>query len=163
MFDGSRKGRPGQSSEDLEALVAASREERAALSTMLAQMQAQAARLAASGRAIQEIEGRAAKACAEIGAAAGRLDEAGARASDANAFAERLALMEQVVVELRTDVDQVLVAIERLKDESRREPPAVRPAGVPFDLDPAAVRETVDDLARRLSALTAARQPKSWS
>src|SRR5688572_32569899 len=55
MLDSFKKGQPSQAAE-LQALVASSREERAALSTMLTQIQLQSSKLAAAGKSLQNVE-----------------------------------------------------------------------------------------------------------
>jgi methyl-accepting chemotaxis protein len=55
MLDSFKKGQPSQAGE-LQALIASSREERAALSTMLTQIQLQSSKLAAAGKALQNVE-----------------------------------------------------------------------------------------------------------
>ena len=164
MFDGGRKNRPRQASaEDLDALVAQSREERAALSTMLAQMQAQATRLSASRRAVQEAEDRAAGTCAHLEAATKRLDDAGVlAAAGADAFAERLAAIEAGLRDLGRRMDALSRGLEEVQARRAAEPPQPWTVAPAFDLNPSAVRATVDYLTRRLSALTA-RQSKSLS
>ena len=55
MLDSFKKGQPSQAAE-LQALVASSREERAALSTMLTPIQLQSSKLAAAGKSLQNVE-----------------------------------------------------------------------------------------------------------
>ena len=60
---GGSGNKPGkQQAEELEALIATSREERAALSTMLTQIQIHSAKLSTAGKSLQEVEEHAAKA-----------------------------------------------------------------------------------------------------
>jgi DNA repair exonuclease SbcCD ATPase subunit len=65
MLDPFKKG-PGKPAEEhaaeLQALVASSREERAALSTMLTQVQLQTSRLTAAGKSVQDLDTAVAKA-----------------------------------------------------------------------------------------------------
>ena len=51
-----------QQADELEALIATSREERAALSTMLTQIQLHGTKLATTGKSLQEVEEKAGKA-----------------------------------------------------------------------------------------------------
>ena len=52
-----KSGKPGRNqAEELETLIATSREERAALSTMLTQMQLQTTKLSTAGKSLQEVD-----------------------------------------------------------------------------------------------------------
>jgi len=65
MLDAFKKGgskSAGQQFDELQALIAASKEERAALSTMLTQIQLHSAKLATASKSLQEVEERAGKA-----------------------------------------------------------------------------------------------------
>jgi len=69
MLDSFKKGPSSrQQSDELQSLIAASKEERAALSTMLTQVQLHGAKIVAAGKTLQEVEEKAVKA-------QGRLDE----------------------------------------------------------------------------------------
>ena len=50
-----------QQADELQTLIAASKEERAALSTMLTQVQLHSAKLASAGKTLQEVEDKAGK------------------------------------------------------------------------------------------------------
>ena len=62
MLDAFKKGPSKQQASELQSLIAASKEERAALSTMLTQVQLHGAKLSNAGKALQEVEEKAAKA-----------------------------------------------------------------------------------------------------
>jgi len=68
--------------EELEALIATCREERAALSTMLTQMQLQTTKLATAGKTLQEVDEKAGKAHARLDEVVERLSKADARAGE---------------------------------------------------------------------------------
>jgi chromosome segregation ATPase len=65
-----------QQADELQALIAASKEERAALSTMLTQVQMHSAKLATAGKSQQEVEAKAAKIEARINALADAVSQA---------------------------------------------------------------------------------------
>ena len=57
MLDAFKKsGATRQQSDELQSLIAASKEERAALSTMLTQVQLHSAKLASASKSLQEVE-----------------------------------------------------------------------------------------------------------
>ena len=68
MLDAFKKGASTrqQQTDELQTLIAASKEERAALSTMLTQVQQQTAKLASAGKSLQEVEEKADKAQARL-------------------------------------------------------------------------------------------------
>ena len=80
MLDAFKKsGKPARNqAEELEALIATSREERAALSTMLTQMQLQTTKLATAGKSLQEVDEKAGKAHARLDEVIDRLAKADA-------------------------------------------------------------------------------------
>ena len=92
MLDAFKKsGKPSRSRRtSCEALIATSREERAALSTMLTQMQLQAPKLATAGKSLQEVEEKAGKAHARLDDVTERLAKADARAKELEAIDARI-------------------------------------------------------------------------
>ena len=69
MLDAFKKGgaKPVQQQfDELQALIAASKEERAALSTMLTQIQLHSAKLAGAGKQLQEVDEKAGKAIVKV-------------------------------------------------------------------------------------------------
>ena len=92
-----------QQAGELQALVLAAREERAALSAMLTQVQLHGTKVAAAGRAVQQVEEKAAKAV-------GRVDELSAKLSAIDTHVQSLAAIDGRV---RTLADAVAQA-ERL-------------------------------------------------
>src|SRR5688572_11962044 len=106
MLDAFKKGKQQQTNE-LQSLIAASREERAALSTMLTQIQLHGAKLAGASKSLLEVEDKAGKANARLDDLAGRLAKADARAAELaaieariNALAETVARAEQETARL---------------------------------------------------------------
>ena len=61
MLDGFKKHQGSSAREHLEALIATSREERAALTMMLSQIQLHSAKMTAAARTLQEVEARSAE------------------------------------------------------------------------------------------------------
>src|SRR5215218_1867567 len=100
MLDAFKKtsGKPArQQADELEALIATSREERAALSTMLTQVQLHSAKLASAGKTLQEVEEKAGKAHTRLDEVTDRLNKAAARAKELEAIDVRIkALTESV-------------------------------------------------------------------
>src|SRR3954469_13552831 len=92
MLDAFKKsGKPARNqAEELEALIATSREERAALSTMLTQMQLQTTKLATAGKSLQEVDDKAGKAHARLDEIMGRLANADARAKELDDLGGRI-------------------------------------------------------------------------
>src|SRR5688572_33362502 len=89
MLDAFKKGKQQQTNE-LQSLIAASREARAALSTMLTQIQLHGAKLAGASKSLLEVEEKAGKANARLDDLAGRLANADARASELAAIDARI-------------------------------------------------------------------------
>src|SRR5688500_15603000 len=76
-----------QSAGELQDLIAAAREERAALSAMLTQVQLHGAKVAAAGKAVQAVEEKAAKAV-------GRIDELSSKIGAVDAHVQSLATID---------------------------------------------------------------------
>src|SRR6185503_3833195 len=93
-----KSGKNGRSqAEELGALIATCREERAALSTMLTQIQLQSTRLATAGKSLQEVDEKAVQAHTRLDQIAERLAGADARATELAAIDARIrALIEAV-------------------------------------------------------------------
>src|SRR6185503_21216653 len=78
-----KSGKNGRNqAEELEALIATCREERAAVSTMLTQMQLQSTKLATAGKSLQEVDEKAGHAHALLDEVMERLANADTRAKD---------------------------------------------------------------------------------
>src|SRR5687768_4780734 len=82
---------------ELEALIAASKEERAALSTMLTQIQLQIAKLATAGKSLQEVDEKAGKAHARLDEVTDRLAKTGAKVSELEALEGRLTTLAEAI------------------------------------------------------------------
>src|SRR4051812_21208331 len=93
--------------EELEALIATCREERAALSTMLTQMQLQSTKLATSGKSLQEVDEKA-------GHALLRLDEVMDRLATTDSRARELETIDSRIGGLTESVRQANEATSRL-------------------------------------------------
>jgi DNA repair exonuclease SbcCD ATPase subunit len=100
MLDAFKKGgSPRQHSDELQALIAASKEERAALSTMLTQVQLQGAKIVAASKALQEVEENAAKARTRLDELQERLTKTDARAKELEAVETRIRALTEAVGE----------------------------------------------------------------
>ena len=121
-----------QQAGELQDLIAAAREERAALSAMLTQVQLHGAKVAAAGKAVQQVEEKATKAVgridelsSRIGAIDGQLQalatiDARVKAlSDAVSQAERLMAPDGELVRQRQAVQQL--SAEALKTQASLE------------------------------------------
>src|SRR5947199_1776037 len=100
MLDAFKKGgaRPVQQQfDELQALIAAYEEERAALSTMLTQIQLHSAKLAGAGKQLQEVDEKAGKANARIDEVTERLTRADARAKELEAVESRIRALGESV------------------------------------------------------------------
>ena len=86
-----------QQAEDLQALIASSREERVALSTMLTQIQLQSAKLATAGKSLQEVDEKAAKAHARLDEVTERLAKADSRSKELETIDARIHTLIEAV------------------------------------------------------------------
>ena len=100
MLDAFKKtGKPArQQAEELEALIATSREERAALSTMLTQLQLQSARLATSGKSLAEVDEKAGKAHSRLDEVVDKLTQVDLRAKELETIETRIQKLGESVV-----------------------------------------------------------------
>src|SRR6476661_10525911 len=98
MLDSFKKGPSSrQQSDELQSLIAASKEERAALSTMLTQVQLHGAKIMSAGKTLQEVEEKAAKAQARLDELTERMAKADTRTKELEAVEGRIrALTESV-------------------------------------------------------------------
>ena len=84
MLDAFKKtGATKVQSDELQSLIAASKEERAALSTMLTQVQLHSAKLASAGKSLQEVEEKADKANTRLDEVTERLAKTATRTTRA--------------------------------------------------------------------------------
>src|SRR5215216_1100270 len=98
MLDAFKKtGATRQQSDELQALIAASKEERAALSTMLTQLQIQSAKLASASKSLHEVEENAGKAHARLDEVNERLAQAGKRTTELEAIDARITSLADAV------------------------------------------------------------------
>ena len=105
---GGSGNKPGkQQAEELEALIATSREERAALSTMLTQIQIHSAKLSTAGKSLQEVEERAGKANTRLDEVAERLAKADARAKDLETIDARIRTLAEAVAKAEQDTTKL--------------------------------------------------------
>src|SRR5262245_7101130 len=97
---GNGGGKPGrQQADELQALIAASKEERAALSTMLTQIQLQTTKLATASKPLQEVEATATKAHERIDEVAERLGKIDVRTSELETLDARIRKLTEEVVQ----------------------------------------------------------------
>src|SRR5262249_52937478 len=100
MLDAFKKsGASRQQSDELQALIAASKEERAALSTMLTQVQLHGAKIVAAGKTLQEVEEKAAKAQTRLDELTDRLTKADTRAKELEAVDARIRTLTEAVAQ----------------------------------------------------------------
>jgi chromosome segregation ATPase len=97
MLDAFKKGPKQQQTSELQSLIAASKEERAALSTMLTQIQLHGAKLAGASKSLQDVEDKAGKANARLNEVTERLAKADARASELAALDSRIQALTDAV------------------------------------------------------------------
>jgi chromosome segregation ATPase len=113
-----------QQAAELQALIATSKEERAALSTMLTQIQLQASKLATAGKNLQDVEELVTKANARLDQVSQRLDTAETRSRELAAIDARIGTLtdgvfraEQEAARLTSpdgELQQHRLAIEQL-------------------------------------------------
>src|SRR5262245_53456053 len=99
MLDAFKKGGATrqQQADELQSLITASKEERAALSTMLTQVQLNSAKLASASKSLQEVEEKAGKANTRLDKVTDRLENAAKRSAELEAIDSRIkALLEAV-------------------------------------------------------------------
>ncbi|HEY3883583.1 MAG TPA: hypothetical protein VGL62_00140, partial [Vicinamibacterales bacterium] len=96
-----------QQSEELQALIAASKEERAALSTMLTQVQLQSAKLASAGKMLEDVQEKAGKAHTRLDEIAGRLDTAADRVKALEAIDARIKGLTDEVARAEREADRL--------------------------------------------------------
>src|SRR5688572_12128807 len=91
MLDAFKKtGATRLQSDELQALIATSREERAALSTMLTQVQLHGAKLASAGKSLQALEDSASKAHVRLDEVIERLAKADTRVKELETLDARI-------------------------------------------------------------------------
>ena len=122
MLDAFRKGpnKPAQQQAiDLQALIATSKEERAALSTMLTQIQLQTAKLATAGKNLQDVEELVGRANARLDQVAERLDSAESRSRDLAAIEARITALTEGVTRAEGDAGRLLAPDGELQQHRR--------------------------------------------
>src|SRR5262245_27521517 len=99
MLDAFKKGPASrqQQADELQTLIATSREERAALSTMITQVQLHSAKLASAGKMLQEIDEKTSKANARIDEVNDRLETAARRTAELEAIDARIKALADAV------------------------------------------------------------------
>src|SRR5512140_2204542 len=100
MLDAFKKGnaKPArQQSDELQALIAASKEERAALSTMLTQIQLHSAKLVTASKSLEEVQENAGKAHTRLDEVTERLDRADTRVRELEAIDARIKALAEAV------------------------------------------------------------------
>lgn len=108
MLDAFKKtGATRQQSDELQALIAQSREERAALSTMLTQMQMQSAKLVSAGKAMQAVEEQADKAHARLDDVNERLAQAARRTTELENIDARIQILVDAVTKAEKETTRL--------------------------------------------------------
>ncbi|HEU4935433.1 MAG TPA: hypothetical protein VFT39_03200 [Vicinamibacterales bacterium] len=103
-----KSGKNGRNqAEELEALIATCREERAALSTMLTQMQLQSSKLATAGKSLQEVDEKAGQAHALLNEVMERLAKADTRAKELETIDARIGSLADSVREAREETGRL--------------------------------------------------------
>jgi DNA repair exonuclease SbcCD ATPase subunit len=173
MLDGFKKHQGRSAREqagDLEALIATSREERAALTMMLSQIQVHSAKLSAATRTLQEVEQRSADAERRLDAIMGRMAQVNSRTDDVEALEMRLRTLGDAVAEaersLEARVETLNAEVAHLRDLSaqlaldlralrapagRSEPPAPREEPLAHEPDVETLRDRVEAVTVQVS------------
>jgi DNA repair ATPase RecN len=111
-----KSGSSRQQSDELQTLIAASKEERAALSTMLTQVQLHGAKIVAAGKTLQEVEEKVAKAQTRLDELQDRLNKADARAKELESVETRIKALTDAVGQAAR-VEELLDRVEKLARE----------------------------------------------
>lgn len=155
MLEGFRKhqGRsPREQADDLEALIAASREERAALTTMLSQIQLHSAKLTAATRTLQEVEQRSAAAERRLDDIMARMTQVDSRTNDVEALEMRLRTLGDAVAAAERSLESRLEALNAEVAQLRA---LVSTAATPLtEEEPAAHDADAETLRTRVEAVT---------
>ncbi|MCA1650172.1 MAG: hypothetical protein LC753_07770 [Acidobacteria bacterium] len=110
MLDAFKKGSAKpirQQADELEALIATSREERAALSTMLTQVQVHSAKLATAGKSLQEVDEKAGKAAARLEDVSGRVAGVAGRVKELEAIDARVRALADAVARAEQEAQKL--------------------------------------------------------
>jgi chromosome segregation ATPase len=111
MLDAFKKGhtKPAQQQAvELQALIATSKEERAALSTMLTQIQLQASKLSTAGKNLQDVESLVGRANDRLDQVSERLEAAEARSRELAAIDARIAALVESVSRAEGEAGRLL-------------------------------------------------------
>jgi chromosome segregation ATPase len=118
MLDAFKKGqsKPAQQQAlDLEKVIATSREERAALSTMLTQIQLQSSKLAAAGKALQDVEQLVTNASTRIDQVSDRLKTVETRSAELEAIEGRIRTLVETVSKAEDETSALIGPDGRLQ------------------------------------------------
>jgi chromosome segregation ATPase len=96
-----------QQAAELESLIAASREERAALSTMLTQIQLHGAKLAGASKSLQEVEEKAGKANTRLNEVTERLAKTDARTAELDALDGKIRALEKTIAQAERETSRL--------------------------------------------------------
>src|SRR5262245_34031863 len=108
MLDAFKKtGATKVQSDELQQLIAASKEERAALSTMLTQVQLHSAKLASAAKSLQDVEDKAGQANARLDEVNERLAKAGKRATELEAIDARIRSLVDAVTAAEAETSRL--------------------------------------------------------
>ena len=101
-----------QQANELQALIATSKEERAALSTMLTQIQLQASKLAAAGKSLQDVEELVTRANARLDQVSQRLETAESRSTELEAIDARIGTLTDGVFRAEQEAARLTAPME---------------------------------------------------
>ena len=120
MLDAFKKGsvKPAQQVGELQALIAASKEERAALSTMLTQIQLHSAKLASAGKSLQEVDEKAGKAHARLDEVNERLAQTASRTKEFEAIDARIRALGEAVAQAEQETGKLVAPDGELQKHS---------------------------------------------
>jgi chromosome segregation ATPase len=171
MLDGFKKhhGRSArEQADDLEALIATSREERAALAMMLSQIQVHGAKLTAATRTLQEAEQRSAEVERRLDELMTRMTQVNNRTHDVEALEMRLRTLSDAVAAAEQSLESRVQTLNAEVAQLRTVVGAVAPAvtkedeRLPHDVEAdmlrtrmEAVTVQVSDARRKLESVSA--------
>src|SRR4029450_9370541 len=109
MLDAFKKGASTrqQQADELQTLINASKEERAALSTMLTQVRLHSARLASASKTLQEVEEKAGKANTRLDEVTDKLQKAATRTAELEAIDARIKALGEAVTHAERETVRV--------------------------------------------------------
>lgn len=153
-----------QQADELQALIAHSKEERAALSTMLTQVQLNSAKLASAGKHLDEVQEKATTAHTRLDELTATLEKAASRAKDLDTIDARIHTMTDAVARAERDTARLTAPDGDLqKHKEALQQLASQAVGTRASLealrkDQAAVEAARDQLRETVSEITESRK-----